>query len=298
VRRCRGTICGMWDGAIDARHLYAALRLRVYMYERDGSDSKTVGSGTGFVVRSTPLSGKRKGFLVTNRHVLDPDFAKFTGRKVEKVEAAGFVQPTLQGMISGSAGPVAFTIQSPQPVFAAGGDDADVAVLDLETAAIAGGCPELTELSNLHLASAQDFKSRLHVGAQVLIPGYPGIDLVTAERPILVGGTVASDPREVAEIGPEKFQDNVLCHSFSWGGMSGSPVFAFLPKDALSWGDVQRGNARELCLVGVNRGHLNIGGTAEGALTYFVKSSVLTPLLRDMGAAGLLGNRDDNRPED
>ncbi len=51
---------------------------------------------------------------------------------------------------------------------------------------------------------------------------------------------------------------------------------------------------RELVLVGVNRGHLKIGRSAEGALIYFVKSSRLAPLLRDGGAKGPLRNRDDS----
>lgn len=295
----------MWDGAIDERHLYAALRLSVHTYERDGSDSKTVGSGTGFVVSRSPISRKMRvtdndaGYLVTNRHVFDPDYAGFTGRKLDKVTVSGFVQPTLKGkIVAANAKPVEFTIRSPQPSFPTGAGNADIAVIDLEAADIPGGCPELTELSNLRLASANDFNNGgLHVGAQVLIPGYPSIDQATAARPILVSGTVASDPREAAEIGSQSFSGCVLCHSFSWGGMSGSPVFAFLPKYPLSWGDVEHGHTGELALVGVNRGHLKIGGTAEGTLTYFVKSSLLAPLLRDMGAAGLWHNRDDGEED-
>src|ERR1700722_10919105 len=254
----------MWDGVIDERHLYSALRLRVFMYEPDGSNSNIVGSGTGFVIEGTlgtPAVGERGGYLVTNRHVLDPNFVKFTGRCVDRVEASGFVQAadTWNGQLTllGNARPVKFTIQSPQPQFADGGSDADVAVIDLETAAIPGGRPIIDELSYFKIAKTDDFNNRLHVGSQVLIPGYPSIEQVTAERPILVSGTVASDPREAAEIGPIKFEKNVLCHSFSWGGMSGSPVFALLQKKPF---------ARELYLVGVNRGHLRVGGANEGAL--------------------------------
>jgi hypothetical protein len=295
----------MWDGGIDERHLYAALRLRVHTYERDGSDSKTVGSGTGFVVSREPfdrkvrLMNKDAGFLVTNRHVLDPDYVDFTGRKLDKVTVSGFDQPTFKGkMDAASATAVEFTVKSPQPRFPSGAGAADIAVIDLKEADIPGGCPELTELSNLHLANTNDFNNGgLHVGGQVLIPGYPGIDQATAARPILVSGTVASDPREAAEIGSQSFPGCVLCHSFSWSGMSGSPVFAFLPKFPLTWNDMEHGHAGKLSLVGVNRGHLRIGGTAEGALTYFVKSSLLAPLLRDMGAKGLLHNRDDGEED-
>ncbi|MFD9591216.1 serine protease [Kitasatospora sp. NPDC059973] len=217
----------MWDGVIDARHLYTAVRLTAHTHGRDGAPSKTVVSGTGFIVRSGLFTGDRKGFLVTNRHVLDPDFVKSRLRTVYKVEVAGFVQNSgaWKGVsyLSGNAKPVRFTIESPEPMFADG--DHDIALIDLETAKVPGGCPDLTELSNLNLACNLDFEQRVHVGAQVITPGYPSIDHVTAHRPILVSGTVASNPRESAETGAHQWMDHVLCHSFGWGGMSGSPVF-------------------------------------------------------------------------
>jgi hypothetical protein len=45
--------------------------------------------------------------------------------------------------------------------------------------------------------------------------------------------------------------------------------------------DVQRGTHQVLRLVGVNAGHFQVafGGTAAGALTYFIKSTVLLELL-------------------
>lgn len=269
----------MWDGAINERHLYASLWLTVHTYERDGSPSKLVGSGTGFVMeRSLLASGGSRGILITNRHVLDPDYISFTGKKVDRLEIRGFRQ-------IGRAEPVQFTIYSPNLFFAP--DHGDIAAIDLETAEIPDGYPEVEQLSVIGLADSNDFDYRLHVGAEVITPGYPSIDQVTSPRPILVMGTIASDPRESAAIGANVYPECVLCHSFSWGGMSGSPVFALLPRSRGSfstWDDVERKDDRELRLVGVNRGHVKIGGSAEGALTYFVKSTVLGQLLRSMGA--------------
>ncbi|MFE0256206.1 trypsin-like peptidase domain-containing protein [Streptomyces sp. NPDC059010] len=283
----------MWDGAINASHLYSSLWLTVHTYERDGAPSKTVGSGTGFVVQRNLFGNdQHKGILITNRHILDPDYIRLTSKKVDRLEIKGFRQPTWRTRPVGKAQPVQFTISSPEPIFAP--DYADIAAIDLDAAEIAGGCPELTQLC-FGLADAADFDNRLHVGAQVITPGYPSIDQTTAPRPILVSGTIASDPRESAAIGTAEFPECVLCHSFSWGGMSGSPVFALLPrsKDSFStWDENERKGPRELRLVGVNRGHVRIGGTAEGALTYFAKSTVLGRLLKGMGAI-LLQRFDD-----
>jgi hypothetical protein len=102
-----------------------------------------------------------------------------------------------------------------------------------------------------------------------------------------MGGTVASDPRETAAFGPKEFEESVLCHSFSWGGMSGSPVFASFPKESLTWDDVEEATPRELLLVGVNCGHVKAGGSAEGAVTYFAKSTALGRLLERAGARGV-----------
>jgi hypothetical protein len=174
----------MWDEVIDERHLYAALRLSVHTYESDGSNSSTVGSGTGFVMESimgSHISGERGGYLATNRHVLDPNFAKFTGRKLDRIEASGFMQAadTFNGRteLLGNARPVKFTIQAPQPRFADGGRDLDVAVIDLETAEIPGGRPILDELSSFVVANTADLNSRLHVGSQVLIPAIQALKI-------------------------------------------------------------------------------------------------------------------------
>jgi len=276
----------MWDGQIDARHLYSALRLTVRTYERDGSTSKTAGLGTGFAIRGDLLGTSHKGYLVTNRHVLDPNFREMTGRQVDQVTVEGHRQGSSP---LGEPDDMRFTIKQPEVHFPDRNPDgswADVALIDLDTAEVSEGSADVTRLPTPRLAGFRNFP-RLSVGAQVLIPGYPGIDQVVAHRPILVSGTVASDPRFDAEIGAEKFIESVLCHSFSWAGMSGSPVFAMLPKQVRTWGDVESGNSRELYLVGVNAGHITIGGSAEGALTYFVKSTVLIALLRKAGAQGL-----------
>ncbi|MGW7003696.1 S1 family peptidase [Streptomyces sp. NPDC054933] len=257
------------------------------MYERDGSTSKTVGRGTGFVIRGDLFGTRHQGYLVTNRHVLDPDFKKLSGRRIESVTVAGYHQGQ---RLWAEPDIIRFTIEHPVVVFpddSADGDRFDVALINLDTANLAQGLVSAPRFPTPRLADYRAFQSaNVTVGTQVLMPGYPGIDQSVADRPILVAGTIASDPRSDAAIGRETFAEGVLCHSFSWEGMSGSPVFA-LPRKDMTWADVERGDNKSLAIVGINAGHVRIGGSAEGALTHFVKSTVLIGLLRKAGARGL-----------
>ncbi|MFD5365564.1 serine protease [Streptomyces sp. NPDC127103] len=276
----------MWFGAIDERHLYASLRLSVHLFMRDsGAPCSEKPSATGFVMRRG-LFEKDPGILVTNRHVLDPDYNRVPkGKKLDKIAVSGFLQETHLGDIVGPAKPVQFKILDPVPVFA--DSEADIAVIDLRSAKIPGGCPQLTQLPSMQLATTDDFQSRIHVATEIITPGYPSIEQKVTKRPFLVSGTIASDPREAAEIGPKEYKDCVICHSFSWGGMSGSPVFCRLvaePEDPKSWDEQEvHGPLTEVRLAGVNRGHLKIGGSNEGALSYFAKSTVLDQLLGKVG---------------
>ncbi|MER6364048.1 hypothetical protein [Kitasatospora sp. NPDC001527] len=52
----------MRDGAIDARHLDAAVSLTVRTHEGGGTCVRAAGGATGFTVRSNPV-GPLKGFL-------------------------------------------------------------------------------------------------------------------------------------------------------------------------------------------------------------------------------------------
>ncbi|MEU5452594.1 serine protease [Streptomyces californicus] len=276
----------MWLGSIDERHLYASLRLRVHLYMRaSGAPCSEKPYATGFVMRRG-LFNKDPGLLVTNRHVLDPDYnPKAKGKALDKIEVSGFLQRTKLGQLVGRAEPLEFEILNPDPVFA--DSDADIAAIDLASAQIPEGCPTLTQMPSMNLATAEDFQERIHVATEIITPGYPTIQQQVAQRPFLVSGTIASDPREAGEIGAETYEECIICHSFSWGGMSGSPVFCRLvadPMEPRSWNDQEeQGPLTEVRLAGVNRGHLKIGGTDEGALSYFAKSTALDRLLEKMG---------------
>ncbi|OMC02461.1 hypothetical protein A5733_02135 [Mycobacterium sp. NS-7484] len=128
------------------------------------------------------------------------------------------------------------------------------------------------------LASDAELR-RLLPGDQVFIAGYPGViaaegggrSATKDDRPIIVNGIVASDPRYPATFGDAVLNNAVLCHSFSWGGMSGSPVFAF--SQGIGVGKI----------VGINAGHIRGQGPAGGVISHFVRSSALIDLLVQLG---------------
>ncbi|MCV7164999.1 trypsin-like peptidase domain-containing protein [Mycobacterium stomatepiae] len=104
-------------------------------------------------------------------------------------------------------------------------------------------------------------------GDEVFIPGYPGM-AGGSERPVLVKGIIASDPRYPAVFGNATNLGNaVLCHSFSWNGMSGAPVLGF----SESIGKTK--------VIGINAGHVGGSGVTGGVISHFVRSSALIELL-------------------
>jgi hypothetical protein len=275
----------MWNGVIDVRHLYAALRLRATVYDRYTGKSLGPRLGTGFIVGPENPDGTQRGYLVTNRHVLDPTFGSNPQPTAacESLEVSGYFQHVGDARALPYA--QSFTIENPRPVFAS--DDADLGVLDLDLNKSLSTCGPPVKSNWFDfaaLAGRQAFDDMsLTVGSSIVIPGYPAPNGVAADRPILVGGVVASDPRVDAEVGAEKFAGGVLCHAFSWGGMSGSPVLAAIQKP--TWADVM-GEPARLSLVGVNAGHVISNGTS-GVMSHFVKSTVLINLLAGLGAVGL-----------
>src|SRR5438045_3009103 len=84
----------MWNRAVDARHLYAALKLRVTFYDQYTGKDLTSGFGTGFIV-GPEGSSYEPIYLVTNRHVVDPSLhpKKLRSAKCGRIEISGHFQP-------------------------------------------------------------------------------------------------------------------------------------------------------------------------------------------------------------
>ena len=266
---------------VDRRHLYVTAAITAHFYDRATGKDLPPRHGTTWVLWGTNKTGR---FFVTNRHVLDGQ----PSAVLDRVELAGHVQPDDQG-----ADTVAWTYthQNPQVHFHRD-PDTDLALITVPLPGensddpsfhepqrwSAGGHWHPTYFDLTWLASDAEL-AMLLPGDQIFIAGYPGVIAVEGggrsathdDRPIIVSGIVASDPRYPATFGDAVLHNAVLCHSFSWGGMSGAPVFAFSQAIGVTK------------VVGINAGHIRGQGPAGGVISHFVRSSALIDLMVDLG---------------
>ncbi|MCX4598285.1 serine protease [Streptomyces sp. NBC_01549] len=268
---------------IDATTLYSAVRLTVRFSEY-GATRPGAGIGTGFIVRAGDGRDDAQ-YLVTNRHVVDPNYTKKRGWELSEVRIHGYFQKTREPQSS----PVwqEAVLRAPV-VHTSPAWHVDLAVLPLGTGdglEVVAGSGRFNSLPVQILANRQDFsRGEVTVGRQVLMPGYPGINETVAKRPILVGGVIATDPRFPAAVGADEYPDEVLCHAFSWNGMSGSPVLCMVPRPT-TWDDFgSGGSSLRAVLAGVNAGHIEPrSDAAAGVISRFVRGDVLAGLLRQAG---------------
>ena len=126
------------------------------------------------------------------------------------------------------------------------------------------------------LATAKDYESQFSVCDFVAFPGFPEWYDKLQQRPILRSGTIASDPRYDYSFVPEYKGECVAYEAFSYGGSSGSPVFA-VEKGPKPGPGISFPGFRELKLLGINAGHLNVGSSnpQHSGISYLYKSSAI-----------------------
>jgi hypothetical protein len=259
-------------------NIYVAIRVTVEQYDRGTGQTLAGGSATGFTLFN---EASATNYLVTNRHVVDPLFRGEPSKGVGGVRLRGYYQPN-----DNAVDPRSFDGVVAQPQFTFHPDESiDLAVVsgDVCWAEGASSPTGLGSMSRLHFSMLPNTRESrmLSAGEAIAMIGYPQIGGETGSRPILVSGIVASDPRFGAEVGAEALAHSVLCHSFSWGGMSGAPVVAHLE------------GVNETRLVGVNAGHIGMQGVTGGVLSHFVPVRLLLELLAAAGdeeAAALIAS--------
>lgn len=129
------------------------------------------------------------------------------------------------------------------------------------------------------LANDEDFQKNLMVCDFVAFPGFPEWHDSQSNRPILRTGTIASDPRFDYSFGEEVKGACVAYEAFSYGGSSGSPVFA-VQKGPEPGRGISFPGFRRLLMVGINAGHLRIGtGESHSGISYFYKSTAIAELI-------------------
>lgn len=266
----------MATSTLTSKHLYAALRLEVTFYDKRDGCSRAA-AGTGFAVSSRDTEG---GYLVTNRHVLDPAFAdrNKSAWVLESVSVSRYRVPRGEQMAEAAA---TLELRELTPLISTADTALDLAVVRMRDTRVAGG--ELAGGFSMHdLVTLFDFRGgRVSVGQQVVMPGYPGDGQASAPRPLLVSGMVSTDPLVDAAYGAATYPGQVLCHSFSRMGMSGAPVLALLPGRPSFFQPDEPGDP-EVRVIGVNCGHVRLDG-GPSPLSLFVPSHRLLTLFKELG---------------
>ncbi len=261
-----GTVGGMPSSSMN---LYLAVKLQLVVMSKSSGTTGTA-TGTGFIVYSERT---QSNYLITNRHVVEPAFAGKVDKEIFEAEVSGYYQDDAYGPPT----PFRFEFSTIRMVVPSR-NRADIAVLSGDMRVLQGQGPTGSlVVPRAHvslLANAHEIDHFLRPGDDLFTPGYPELGGYTSVRPLAFRGTVSSDPRTDAEFGGRGYPREIFSHSFSWGGMSGSPVYA--PLDRL-------GESR---IVGVNAGHVKIAGAADGLLGHFVRADEVLHLLAEQGDVG------------
>lgn len=267
------------NNVVSRIHLYTGAAITAYVYDRATGKDLTPRHGTVFAVK-----GAVGLYFVTNRHVLE---SEKTQSGLDRIEISGYLQTEDE---SSAPTPWQYKHKTPAVVFHPD-PNTDLALIPLpmytprfgsvaeQPELLAATSPWSVMSHGLEWLASEAELRQLLPGDQVHIAGYPGVAYTDGggrsvnkdDRPIIVSGIVASDARYPATFGDTRPHNAVLCHSFSWGGMSGAPVFGF----SESIGTTK--------ILGVNAGHIKGQGTSGGVISYFVRSSALLELLAEVG---------------
>lgn len=253
-------------------------------------------SNETFEKTATCFSVKKEStlILVTNRHVFDPSYspdgARYVGYKFWKALIQVFGADE-QGLPTRSS---IFYMDSDRntPLWN-GSCDTDVAIV--YSPQVGNKDPDRADdkrfdycVSFDELATEVELRQDLMPFDMVAFPSFPEWHDQKFGRAIIRGGTIACDPRFEYSHPSVRGEQNIVYEGFSFGGSSGSPIFA-LPKVApIGFSGVER-TFRRLFVAGVNAGSLNSAGQHSG-LSYFVKSSEVRRLIEEAEALNSRGH--------
>lgn len=234
-------------------------------------------SGTAFFVQN------QEGYicLVTNRHLLDLGYCESAATSV----GAQLVRVRVEGFSASGGDPnqlprermVMEIVPMAGPTFAA---DYDEDVACLKRLGVLEGRKDRVDFCVDHTQLADDawIEANLSVCDFVVYPGFPPWHDRFENRPILRTGTIASDPRTNYSHETTPKGRRVAYEGFSFGGSSGSPVFA-TQKGFQGRGGIVVTVFREARLVGINAGHLPTERLEHSGVSYFIKSSAILDLV-------------------
>jgi hypothetical protein len=249
--------------------LYSAYKV-VATFSDNAGTTKAV-QGTGFVVA---IGGSDLAF-VTNRHVIDLDYKELTGR---------YKHFTLTSIIvSGRRADDSlyrFAIDLSTTAHLSREVLDDVAVFLRPRCRVIENMPSGQLFFHFGLEDLADedfFRTQLDPFDVVCFSGFPEEHDELAERPLIRGGRISSDPKHDFSLNGEASGRCIAYEAFSHGGASGSPVYA--PTRGIKGISGARGGR----LVGINAGHVTRAMGHHTGLSYFYRSTVILDILRDNG---------------
>ncbi|WP_448570067.1 hypothetical protein [Thalassotalea ganghwensis] len=260
---------------LNNEYLYSAFKIEVEFADDIGNVKSA--SGTGFFVKNS----KDELCLVTNRHVLDINYKNISGKDYSKYTLYTVVVKG-KGRDATTGNPdidVALHIAMPNLKFDSNINNDIACLISPQICAQNSINPTIDYfLPKSILATTQQFQSNLHVCDFLAFPGYPPWHDVAKIRPILRTGTISSDPRYNYQYKQSVLGDCTAYEAFSFGGSSGSPVFA-IQKGPKPGPGISFPGYRELLLVGINAGHLRTNKDEHSGISYFYKSYAILSLI-------------------
>jgi hypothetical protein len=255
--------------------LYSAYQLFAE-FSRNGEIKRT--QGTAFFV----TDGASRIALISNRHSIELPYKdqKYVGYQLTALSIRGYLKDDrfVEGTVELADAKIALPSNSQE----------DVAAIKLGRIRIAGsveGPVTPVAIGWEMIAGEAAFESGLGLCDMLAFPGYPSWFDRDGERPIIRCGTVASDPKSSYswQSGQPKAR-RMAYEAFSFGGSSGSPVFA-LPRGIQVSGGLSGGNFRGALLIGVNAGHLADSDdfpTHHSGISYLFKATVISDCLNSL----------------
>lgn len=233
-------------------------------------------SGTGFWV----MCNDSKLALVTNRHLLDPEYAglKGQGYKLDRLIVSGKSNDQSSGLPDTD---MIFEIVSPLVRYPTKYQNDIACIVDPKVKPHPSSDTRIDFFIPIELlATAKDFESQFSVCDFVAFPGFPEWYDKRQNRPILRTGTISSDPRYPYSNSSSYKGERLAYEAFSYGGASGSPVFA-LQKGLKPGKGISFPGFRDVKVVGINAGHLNedSGKGQHSGISYLYKSSAILDVL-------------------
>lgn len=251
--------------------LYSAYMIKVTFNDEIGNNNNWV--GTCFFVKNR--SGNL--CLITNRHVFDIKYKepnKFDNYHLSKIAISG-----KKGVDESNFPDMDFAFElDPSGIIYSDNHKNDVACI-MDFKILTKGDNRIDHFIPYEmLATENNFQSDLTICDFVAFPGFPPWHDKRQNRPILRTGTISSDPRFAYSYSGSDDGDCVAYEAFSFGGSSGSPIFA-IQKGIRPGAGLEFPGFRELLCIGINAGHLNTVDKSHSGISYFFKSSAILEII-------------------